>query len=398
MSQPRIISSRTVTRPATAAATPLVKPKKHPGVKPSLINSLPCTTSGSRSLDRTLGHGGVLLGSVTLVEEHGNTDYSSALSQCLCTTSVNESRHQNPSKIICLGMGGSMDKLPAIYEGKNKKIKSEALPEPHRPNLKPDMKIAWRYAKYANQETDDKPTDFCPDVDFKKHLSPPAQGSEIAYVEIKNDNPSSDIFASILSKVERILSSAPKQTLVRIVAPQFLHPLLYPVQVASSPRPLLTFIANLKKVVSGYGNAAAFITIPLHLYPRSNPTIAAAELICDTCVELEHFESIDDSTHGFLHINRIAALSDRGEMVERKRELTFRLEKHQLEVVPYSIPVDPSELKEDIPTVKVPNIIKHKSNKKTEDTGSEYSPQKTVTEFQIKETGDKSLSELQKDW
>lgn len=322
--------------PASARGAPEIPAKQHPGVRPSLVNSKPCVSSSSRSLDRALAHGGVPTGTLTMIEEHGTTDFASALLKSLCSLSIAEFREGNESRVICVGIPEWLRALPSISKKSRSSSSSNTIP-----NGK--MKIAWRYAKYASDAAGavESASSYCKDVDFKSTMIPAAQGSEVSYILGQSLN-------ELITKLETELKRIPKSTVVRIVVPSFLHPAIYPAS-ASTPQNLFPFFSKLRKLVASHGNAVALITMPLQLYPRTHSVVSGLELLCDNCIELEPFDSGDDNVHGFLHINRLAFLSDRGEMVEQRRELSFKLGRHQFEVEPYAIPV---ELEEEKPNEK----------------------------------------------
>lgn len=361
-----------------------VNAKNHNGVKPSLVNAVPCSTSGSVTLDKYIRHNGIPLGTIALFEDHGSSTFSSALVQCVCTNSINESRNGAASKVVCVSYPRWTESLPGISA--NKKIVETSIQSARPGNESKDMKIAWRYAKYntnTNINATNTTTNTAVNVDFTQRLIPPVQGSEIDLI----DCTSSSLFTSgshyylegLISRIKTILKATPRTTLVRIVIPQFLNPLLYSSSNAGNAKNLLSFFADLKSLVTDFKNAVAFICMPLLLYPRHSATVAAIELICDTVLELEPFETKDDSAHGFLHINRIANLSDRGEMVALRNELTFKVTRHGFQVAEFSIPVD------DVETKK-PQKPVSESVKKASDSEKSFDEKP------------KSLTELQDEW
>lgn len=308
--------------------------RAHAGVRPSLINSVPCISTGSRTLDRALAHGGVPTGTVTLLEEHGTTDFASALLKSMSTLSVAEARDGLPSRVVCIGIPQWLRTLPSLAKPSKSSRSSSSL------DSNPKMKIAWRYAKYSGSGEPEKASPYCKDVDFKSTLHPAPQQGEVSYVMGKT-------LEELISNLRSELKSIPKHIIVRIVVPSFLHPAVYmSLESSASPQKLLPFFASLKQTVAERSNAVAFVSLPIQLYPRHRSVVAGLELLCDNVIELEPFDSGDDNVQGFLHINRISVLADRGEVSEQRNELSFRLTRHQFEVSPYSIPVEVAEEKE----------------------------------------------------
>lgn len=317
--------------PAAAPAAPGVVDT--PLIRPSLVDSVPCVTTGSRTLDKALGHGGVPIGTLTLVEEHATTDFAAAVLKSGAATSVASSRsglaRAARPRVICVGIPDWLRALPSVVDP----AKQRPRASPAKDAAADRMRIAWRYAKHANNEQTDLPNKYCPDVDFKTTLVPAPQASEVTY-----------ILGGSLDELLAKLRSALENTteLVRVVVPSFLHPAVYAPE-ESDPSRMLPFLAGLKELVQAHKNAVAFVSVPLMLFPRTRSVVAAAELLADTCVELEPFDSGDEKVQGFLHVTRIAKLSDRGLNVEQRRELAFRLGRYQFEVSPYAIPVEAGE-------------------------------------------------------
>lgn len=359
------VTRRSGPRSLVASAQVRHSDRRHPGIIPSLINSTPCTSTTSATLDKVLRHGGLPLGTVTLIADHGTTDFSLAFMKCLCAVSIAESRKRMNSKVICIGPRGSLDWLPfaecveasakspqTANIGSAQTVSNSARETTRDTGSRTDMKIAWRYAKYANEMATMSSTPTHK-IDFSKKTAPPPRHEEVVYIELSNPNDqkiketgcstsSFSPFRDVLSSVRAILASTPKETLVRVVAPHFLSPLVCTKDMVE-PQNLLPFVFELRKTISVYGNAIVLLSLPLILFPRHLPTVSGLELLCDTCIELEPFESNDDSAHGFLHVNRIASLSDHGEMVERRRELTFKVGKHGIVISTFSLPVEESD-------------------------------------------------------
>lgn len=308
--------------------------RAHSGVRPSLVNSVPCVSTGSHTLDRALAHGGVPLGSLTLLEEYGTTDFASALLKSMSTLSVADAREGLPSRVVCVGISQWLRALPSLAKPTRSGKSSSHLDSDTK------MKIAWRYAKYSGNENPQNPSSFCKNVDFKSTLHPEPQQGEVSYVMGMTLE---ELIGNLQSELRRI----PKQAIVRIIVPSFLHPAVYTnLESSTSPQKLLPFFASLKQIMAKFPNTVTFVSLPIQLYPRQRSVVAGLELLSDNCIELEPFDSGDENVQGFLHINRISVLTDRGEFAEQRNELSFRLTRHQFEVSPYSIPVEIAEEEE----------------------------------------------------
>lgn len=318
--------------PLNSGRTPVATKKEtgpeHFGVRPSLFNSKPCISSSSRSLDQLLQHGGLPQGSVTLVEEHGTTDFASSILKGFAALGVDESRHQCPTTVLCVGSPEYLKVLPGV--------KQEPTEEPKMPNNGEKMKIAWRYQRLNSSRRDEggsgSHSRYARDLTFRSNIVPSARPNEVRYVNGTS-------LEAIIAKLESTLSNL--KGVKRVIIPNILHPALYPAE-SYEPQNLVPFFHRLRLACSRF-QATCIISLPLQLAPRASPVTAAIELLVDTCVELEPFE--DQNVQGFLHIHRLADLSDRGAMVKSQHEYSFRVGRTQFEVNPWAIPVDSSEIK-----------------------------------------------------
>jgi elongator complex protein 4 len=108
-----------------------------PGVRPSPLTSHPVTSTGTASLDELLGgHAGLALGTSLMVEESGNTEFSSVLLRNFAAEGICQGHVLH---VVGVGEGWVRD-LPAVaIEKSRSKIGSSANEE--------KMKIAWRYER-----------------------------------------------------------------------------------------------------------------------------------------------------------------------------------------------------------------------------------------------------------
>ncbi|GME79692.1 unnamed protein product [Ambrosiozyma monospora] len=105
----------------------------HPGIKPSIITSQPCISTGSNDLDLILAHQGLPVGHSLLIEETGTTDFSSTLAKLFLAQGVVHNRidpaHLNTHEIL-VGFDQTWVKsLPGLYKGSSRERKKLAVKE-----------------------------------------------------------------------------------------------------------------------------------------------------------------------------------------------------------------------------------------------------------------------------
>lgn len=322
-----------LTAPATRSDLES-KPKEDPRCRPSLVNSAACITSGSRTLDQALLHGGVPLGSVILVEEHGSTDFASCILKGFAAHGIQESRSNSPAHLVCVGIDQWLRVMPsvaALNSSDAEQKQSESCP----------MKIAWRYEqKVESKPTKLRPSIYSRDLDFKTTMSPAPQPQEVSYIMGKSLESISEGLISELKRLRRSNS----ELLIRIVVPNILHPAVYP-HICSEPRHFAPFILSLVKTCHEF-HASAFVSWSLSLYPRNEILTSLFERLVDGVLELEPFENED--VQGFIHILKLPYIFDSGVMVERRGEYAFKLGRSQFEVSTWSIPVEPELERPDL--------------------------------------------------
>lgn len=206
------------------SSSPLATLWAHPAVRPSIhLPDVPAVSTGSRDLDDLMGHAGIPLGSMILLEESGNTDFASVLMRSFAAQSVIQSRASSNSpvkgddyktKVILVGTDEAWGtQLPGLYKDKkqakkdkiqqeenkisvgnlvNKSIsKTEDKSEADKTNS--NMKIAWRYqnvnsssdgsSKSTTETNETKKPHYLSTFDLTSRLVPGATlGKEIEYV------------------------------------------------------------------------------------------------------------------------------------------------------------------------------------------------------------------------
>lgn len=214
------ISSNPI-KPQTTPS-PLASLWAHPAVRPSIHSpEIPAVSTGSRDLDDLMGHAGIPLGSMILLEESGNTDFASVLMRSFASQSVIQSRAPSEgsdknnnfkTKVILVGTDETWGtQLPGLYKDKKQarrekiqqeenKISVENLANKLTPKSEDktesekasNMKIAWRYQNVTssngatnnfNTEAETKKPYYLSTFDLTSRLVPSAAvGKEIEYV------------------------------------------------------------------------------------------------------------------------------------------------------------------------------------------------------------------------
>jgi elongator complex protein 4 len=108
-----------------------------PGVRPSPLTSHPVTSTGTTSLDGLLGgHAGLALGTSLLIEESGNTEFSSVLLRNFAAEGICQGHVLH---VAGAGEGWVRDLPSVAIEKSGSKSGLSANEE--------KMKIAWRYER-----------------------------------------------------------------------------------------------------------------------------------------------------------------------------------------------------------------------------------------------------------
>ena len=394
-SPPRPTTSTTSTQsslPNKASQDHLSHPSS-PSIRPSPLSpsSISVTSTGTVSLDGLLaGHGGLVLGSVLLIEEGGTTDYAGALLRCYAAEGV-----VGGGQVVVLGIGEGWGRsLPGLSSRRGRGEGGGAKEEAGQGQ----MKIAWRYeglrstadtardraggfvrGAEAGSEGDSGGkqtttiTPFCHSFDLAKRLVFPAASLPIQYIPIDTrarPDSSRNPFDSVLTKLSTLLTisrSEHRDTIYRIVIPSLLNPAVYPTQ-ASRPEHILTFLHRLKVLVSSPNvRATAMISLPLDLFPRSTGLVRWMEILCDGTIELTPFShssgssystvpatqgkidgddtkgkdsNDDEEPQGLLHVHKLPAFHDLylGSSEALETTWTFALSRRRFVVKPYSLP------------------------------------------------------------
>lgn len=355
--------------------------------RPSLQTSHACISSGAPDLDSLLGHGGIPLGSILLVEESGTTNFGSALLRSFAAQGIVHDRlpdKKASSKVFVVGVGSEWgQQLPGLYDGNKSRNKfaedkakvtvenmTSTVSTPSRSNR---MKISWRYAQ------EDKESTLSPDVDnivssneqeklhsgypsyastfdFTSRLKPPPSRSEISYLVSSDGSTTSSAFvSSVIPQLQAAAEEAVRNaTIVRVVFPSLLHPSVS--ETWCEPSTVIPLVQKLQSLCRKYPeNIAVMMSLPLALFPRTTSLTRWLELLVDACIHIEGFpdevekdgKSNDSKPlQGLISIYKLPMTSERGMMVTRVGEHAFRLGSKKFEIQEWGIPVDVGPEKE----------------------------------------------------
>lgn len=330
-----------------ANANPESSILSHEGVKASVQTSHPTISTGSENLDSLLGHNGLPLGSMLLVEETGATDFSSVLLRSFASQGILHQRLPQgggSTRVVVVGQDETWGKeLPGLYVDKKQKKMQKVEEEESKVTVSnKNMKIAWRYSRSAEIEQraadstapESTKQHYNATFDFTSRLIPSPNPNEITYI-----NPTS--LASLIVSLEKIIKES---TLVRIVFPSFLHPVIFP-PACSSPKQLMPFFHLLHGLCKKYPYSVSMVmSLPLDLYPRHSAVTRWAEHQSDGVIQLDPFpESLESQSQGLVNVFKIPVTSERGVMVSKRGEYAFRVGKKTFEIRDFGIPVDESE-------------------------------------------------------
>ena len=329
---------------SSAASTPKVSsvapPPSSPGVRPSLVDGRPTTSTGTQTLDDLLaGHAGLALGNSLLIEENGTTDFAGALLRFYAAEGAVQGH-----RVHVVGVGEQWGReLPGLVGtatgGGSQESGSSAVVDQEK------MKIAWRYERLgefglgtagsrggialvllcllvyirrncfcesvgifirdlvltsaasatanrnptpSNPASADSmvPTPFCHSFDLTKRLSLPTPGTiTFTAVSLAAENP----FPSIIQALTHQIASSPPTTIHRLIIPTLLSPAVFPPS-ATHPTHILPFLHSLRALLRQHSTRlTAMLTLPLSLYPRSTGLVRWIEHLCDGVLELAPF-------------------------------------------------------------------------------------------------------------
>ncbi|SCV02998.1 LAME_0H06898g1_1 [Lachancea meyersii CBS 8951] len=361
----------------------------HPGIRPSPATSQPSTATGCQDLDKLLGHMGLPLGQTLLVQEQSATDFASVLVKNFAAQGIVHNRKGGPSSLaagnthlVVLTMNPFFAKeLPGVYQGSKKEAKRfkvssaesevtvqnmlESGAAVSKPSAAPgkDLKIAWRYglkdnlqkgalARNGDVELETYP-EYSHTFDITSRLVPAPTSAEITLISPVQP------LSAVLTQLQAVFQKHQKK-LIRILLPQFLHPVMYPPKYSKLAE-LLPLLHGIRSVVKqNAGRAVLLASISSDLYAHNgNQVLTMIENLFDSVIDLEPFpqemsqflERVYKSQpnkiqHGLVHVLKLPLLSDRGEMHVQRSEYAFKNGRKKFEIEAWGIPVDDSEVQD----------------------------------------------------
>jgi elongator complex protein 4 len=235
-----------------AAATAIVEApviaQKLPGTK-AFINNQVLTSSGLRELDTIIG-GGIMLGSLSIVESAVFGSYSLDILRYFAGEGLASGQHVATDKII-------LDMLPLELSIAQKRIKAEMST--------PKLTIAWQYEKYNNR-TSPSSDRLCHSFDLSKPMSPEMKSSCKA-VEL---SPTNDIYRSLYTQILTLLSQD-ENSVLRVALSDVGSPMIYG---DNNEVYLVRFVRALRALLYTYRHRfVCMISVPM--YAMGSLSIAA---------------------------------------------------------------------------------------------------------------------------
>lgn len=317
-----------------------------PGTQRSLHNGQLLCSTGVPSLDAVIG-GGIPVGSVLMVEEDANGQYSNLLSRYF----------------LAEGVMSGHGLLQISHEAENAYINH--LPQPVLSNedteitaSEGDMKIAWRYqntpkiqtvmgqsSKYGHYYDISKTMDQSKLIDCSLHCI----SLKEAYFD---EADGSNLFKYALQKLHKYVNEmnfdikaavAAKQPMkiLRVLIPNFGSPIWR----CEDPSNFVQFLLCLRNIVRS-SLVVCFITVPTHIH-----TLATVELIrhhVDAVTELEAFGSgktnpLYKEYHGLLKIHKLPVLNTLLPYMPDTLDLAFKLRRKKFSIERLHLPPDIGE-------------------------------------------------------
>lgn len=347
----------------------------HPGIRPSPASSHQTTSTGSKYLDKLLGHMGLPLGNSLLIEEKGTTEFNSILCRLFAAQGILHNRVETISStnsnthLIVLSLNQMFAKeLPGIYKGSRKEVKKSKISEERSkitvqnlteqsvPTRSKDLKIAWRYGlndKQKKLDDDDDDTtaegykNYNHQFDITSRLMPAPTPSEITLI-----SPTQPIQA-ILQQIEKTIRQHPNK-LIRVIVPSLLHPAMYSPEMFKLSV-VLSLLHGLRSITKKYGQRCVLMAT-LSSDIISHLMLVQIENLFDSVMTLEPFKQEmmqflerayktqpNKIQHGLIHILKLPLFSDLGEMHVMKSEWAFRNGRKRFEIEEWGIPVEDND-------------------------------------------------------
>ncbi|PHH79981.1 hypothetical protein CDD80_3266 [Ophiocordyceps camponoti-rufipedis] len=314
------------------------------------------TSTGTPSLDQILSsQSGLPLGSSLLVEETGTTDHSGTLSRYFAAEGLVQGH-----EIHSHGLGDFLNHLPGLVD------KAKSKRPPHDTGTREKMKIAWRYeipgrASCLASDVNETSKPFCHSFDLSKRLDKSAMRGLIrtSCPGDLADNGAQFSLKDFLITVESRLSSSPKQSIHRILIPNFLSPTVYG-SASFEPSKVLSFLHGLRGLLRRYSTrATALVSLPISMFSEVSGVIKWMELLFDGVIKIDALPGdrqshpSGDKTQGILQVRKLPVFHETGgghESSCMEQRLVIKTTTCGLNIEEFSLPpITAGEDSEDVP-------------------------------------------------
>ncbi|XP_022525194.2 elongator complex protein 4 [Astyanax mexicanus] len=321
------------------------------------------TSSGAPGLDRALG-GGLVVGSLLLIEEDQNDSYSRLLLQYFLAEGV-VSGHQLYLTSARDDPDDMIQDLPCPILDDVGLSSSSSAPPADTQTLD-TMKIAWRYQNLPQTELASS-SRFGHCYDLSKRMDTrmlqAVQRHTFYPPQEKTDEQTSSLgpYAGLLKSIQTVIhregfDGSGSEGKVRNVLRLGLHSLgsaLWGDDVCFSESPasghaLTTFLYALRALLRS-SLSVAMVTVPAHLI-QNKAVLGRVVKLSDAAVALESFSSSERQTnplysdyHGLLHIRQVPHLNCLMCEAPDNKDLAFKLRRKQFSIEKLHLPPDLSE-------------------------------------------------------
>ncbi|KAK9457109.1 Elongator complex protein 4 [Dipodascopsis uninucleata] len=304
-------------------------------------------STGTTSLDKLiLLHGGQPIGTSLAIIEDGVTDFSGVVSRCYIGQGV-----LNGDKVIVVTSGNRLEipgKVKLDRSCEVAETQSRASYSGSTRSTETDLKIAWRYGysseripsgRSLHSETIESADDiYCSTFDITTQMI----SSSISESPVIID-PSVNELESIIVSLRRIMGATDKRQIVRVVLPGFLIPMSYNITRVFNSNNLLRFLSQLRALLkNNRSRMSVLLTLPSTLFDENNSIMfELMQRYFDSLIRILPIAISNGESRyqGFIDVEKLPIMSDRGAMMTRKREFAFKIGKSGMIIEPWSIPV-----------------------------------------------------------
>lgn len=317
------------------------------GTQSSLHNGQLLCSTGIPSLDGVIG-GGIPVGSVFILEEDFNHQYSDVLTRYFLAEAV-VSRHE----VFTVGNedeGTFLNHLPKpVLNEDTYQVEVD----------KRDMKIAWRYQDSPQVQTSTGNfSKYGHYYDISKHMDEKTlTNSNFKHVDLRllfekyQSKKPQDMLKHILKELHKhitennfdiatVTQSKKSINILRVVVPGFLSP-FWPREIIDAQN-LVRFLICLRGILRK-SLAICWLTVPTHLYPSNVTKLLRHN--ADMVIRLESFgrgktNPLYKDYHGLLKIEKLPTLNCLAPYMPDTYDLAFKLRRKRFAVERLHLPPD----------------------------------------------------------